>query len=390
MGGRHYYLARELARLGYTVYVIAAGYTHLLRSPPVLTGCHEIECLDNVKYVWLRMPRYEEAHGIRRIFNWFLFSWRLRALARIIPDKPEAIICSSLSLISFLGARYLSRQLRARLIFEVRDIWPLTAIELGGYSPRHPFIRFLQWIEDAAYRQSDRVVSNLPNAVEHMISRGMDPAKFAWIPNGFSLSEVKQSEPLSVVVLNQLPDNKFLIGYTGTLGFANALDVLMEAAMKLREVPEIAIVLVGGGREKSRLQRFVVENKLSNVIFIDPIEKQQIQNMLAKFDVCYIGWRRESLYKYGIAPNKIAEYMYSGRPIIHSYSGFGDVIEECGAGITVPAEDSTAVADAVLKLFRTSTAERDEMGANGRGHAIANYEYGMLAKKLLHVIRGAL
>jgi glycosyltransferase involved in cell wall biosynthesis len=386
MGGRHYYLAQELVRLGFKVYLISASYTHLLRAPPALEKNHMLEIVDGIHYIWLRGLRYEHAHSKKRILNWFIFAWRLCGLRKIIKDDPVAILCSSPSLISFLGAKYLAWRLRARLIFEVRDIWPLTFVKLGGYSIRHPFIRFLQWIEDAAYRHSERVISNLPMAVEHMVQRGMDRAKFAWIPNGFSLGEVKNPQELSSTTARRLPADKFLVGYAGTLGVANAMEVLLQAADELKDVPGISIVLVGAGRECSRLKKFAIDRGLQNVIFMDAIPKNQIQNLLARFDVLYIGWKKDPLYDFGIAPNKLPEYMYSGKPILHSFSGAGDVVEKFKMGLTVPAEDSRAVAQAILKLYQMPSIDREKLGANGRRYVLENHEYSMLAAKLADVI----
>lgn len=388
MGGRHYYLAKELVRLGFKVYLISASYTHLLRVPPVLDKNHMIEVVEGVNYVWLRGLQYEHAHSKKRILNWFVFAWRLCGLRKIISDEPIAILCSSPSLVSFLGAKYLSWRLKTRLIFEVRDIWPLTFVKLGGYSIRHPFIRFLQWIEDAAYRQSERVVSNLPMAVEHMVERGMDRAKFAWIPNGFSQEEVKNPDALSPIVAEHLPTDKFLVGYAGTLGVANAMDVLLQAAEGLKNIPEILIVLVGAGRESSRLKKFATDRNLKNVIFLSPIPKSQVQNLLARFDVLYIGWKKDPLYEFGIAPNKLPEYMYSAKPILHSFSGAGDVVNEFKMGLTVPAENPNAVAEGILKLYKMAPSDREELGRNGRRYVLEHHEYSMLAAKLAGLIGG--
>ena len=138
--------------------------------------------IEGVNIVWIKMPRYDDAHSAQRIINWFSFTWKLRGLISIISDKPDAILYSSPSLIGFLGSKYIKKVYPdARLVFEVRDIWPLTMVKLGGYLSINPFILFLQWIEDKAYRDSDRVISNLKNAVEHMVSRGMDKTKFSWV-----------------------------------------------------------------------------------------------------------------------------------------------------------------------------------------------------------------
>lgn len=387
MGGRHYYLGRELVKQGYTVYLIGSASHHLLREKQKLQGSFKIETLiDGFHFVWVDMPDYKEAHSKQRALNWFLFPWRIQPLTHFILDKPNVILSSSPSPIAFLGAQRLAKYFRARLVFEVRDIWPLTLTEIGGYSRKHPFIRFMQWVEDKAYRDSDAVVSNLKNAIEHMINRGMSPNKFAWIPNGFSLDEVNQNVPLNDKTAAQLPNGKFIVGYTGTLGVANALITFVEAASRLREYPDIIFVLVGGGKEKASLQAIAKDSKLSNVIFIDAIPKVEIQAMLSRFDACYIGWLNDDLYRFGIGANKIPEYLYSGKPVLHAYSGACDPITEINAGLQISPEDSVQLAEAVLQLYKMPVEERAAMGINGRNAALEKYEYGQLAKELVQVL----
>ena len=144
---------------------------------------------------------------------------------------------------------------------------------MGGYSPKHPFMRLLQWIEDFAYRKSDKVISNLPYAVEHMVERGMIRDKFMWIPNGIHPTELENAEPLNKSVVSALPKDKFIVGYTGTFGLANNLSSFIEAAKILKEETEIAFVLVGDGKEKSNLVKMA--KTLNNVIFVDPIKNNK-------------------------------------------------------------------------------------------------------------------
>lgn len=386
VGGRHYYMAREMAKRGYKVYVIGSAAHHILREKPVVRNDFLVEELDGFKFVWVKMPDYEDAHSNQRVLNWFLFPWRIRKLAEFIEDKPDAILSSSPSLLSFLGAQRLAKKMGARLVFEVRDIWPLTLTEIGGFSPKHPFIRLMQWIEDKAYRDADAVISNLKNSYVHMSSRGLDTTNFTWVPNGFSLEEVNKKTPLNAQAINQLPQNKFIVGYTGTMGVANALGILIEAADQLKFLPDIAFVLVGSGKEKAALKALVEERGLRNVFFVDPIPKVEIQAMLCRFDVCYIGWLNDPMYQYGIAANKIFDYLYSGRPIIHSFSGACDPIVEAGAGLQVPAQDSDMLAKTILKLYQMLPAERAKMGEKGRKAALECYEYGPLTEKLAGVL----
>src|SRR5690606_27125812 len=152
---------------------------------------------------------------------------KIKGLNKIISDKPDVILYSSLSLVGFLGAERLARKNKVPLYFEVRDIWPLSLIEIGGISPSHPFVRFLQWVEDRAYRKSDKVISNLKNSIVHMVSRGLDPNKFHWIPNGVSPSEGITSQALDLEINTRIPQDRFVIGYTGSIGIANCLQNLL-------------------------------------------------------------------------------------------------------------------------------------------------------------------
>lgn len=387
MGGRHFYLAQELARQGYKVYIVAGSYSHLLHTSKALDTDFLIEKIeDNFHFVWVKLPKYAHAHSKKRIVNEFLFSKQLTKLTQQIDNIPDIILHSSPALISYFGVRYLTCHYKVPYVFEVRDIWPLTLIKLGGYSKKHPFVKLLQWIEDQAYQKADYVFSNLPNAVEHMQSRGMNKDKFTWIANGVSLEELDNKSAIPKEVLEQIPSGKFIVGYTGTLGEANAMNYLIDAANILKDNLTIHFVLVGSGKSRSILIKKAELLGLKNITFIDPIKKIQVQSMLSQFDACYIGWQKESMYRFGIAANKIPEYMYSAKPVIHSFSGKGDFIEQAGAGITVAAEDPMAIANAILELQSKGAIELEKIGEKGKAFVIEHLTYKKLASKLEDIL----
>lgn len=385
--GRHYYLGKELAKLGYTVYLIASANHHLLRKRPQVNAEFLLEEIGpGFTTVWCSMPSYKEAHSKIRVLGWLFFSWKIRNLLKFIPEKPDVVICSSPSLLSFIGAKYIAQKTKSRLIFEVRDIWPLTLIDIGGYKKNNPFIKMLQWVEEKAYKESDKIVSNLENAIEHIEKFGVSSTKFTWVPNGFSLEEACRAHPLNESLLSQIPGNKFVIGYTGTIGVANALDILIYAADILRDYDDIIFVLIGDGKEKKSLKCLVQAKRLNNVLFLDSIPKVEVYSALYNFDVCYIGWLDDNLYDFGIGANKIPEYLFASKPIIHSYSGACDPVLETSSGLTVPAGSADELANAILTLYNTPVSEREKMGLNGRKAAIEKYEYSQLAKEYSHVL----
>lgn len=387
LGGRHYYFAKSLAKLGYDVYLVGASFTHLLRKTIVFKENFKIEKIeDGFNFVWVNMPSYAEAHSKKRIANWFSFAWKITKLKGLLP-QPNVILYSSPSLVGYLGAEKLAKDLSVPLAFEVRDIWPLTLCELGNYSESHPFIRLLQWIEDRAYKNADHVLSNLKNSYEHMQARGMKLEKFAWVPNGFLKEEVEGADPLRQKTLDQLPKDKFIVGYAGTLGIANALDSFVKAADQLKDYTNIAFVLVGHGKLKADLQQQVADLNLSNVYFVDSIPKKQVQSLLQLFDVCYIGLTKDPLFRFGVSPNKLFDYLYAGKPILYAIdSGRYTPVTDSQSGIQIEPENVEHIVEGVLKLYNMSSEERANMGSNGHQEAVHSYEYGSLTKKLASIL----
>lgn len=388
IGGRHHYLAKELVRLGHEVTLIAARRHHLLGEDVDVDTLPTEEQVDGYRLIRIDVPRYSHAHSKRRILAWLTFAVKIPNLRRQKRAAPDAVLCSSPSLVSYLGAEWLAKATGARLVFEARDMWPLTLVEIGGYSSLHPFIRLLQWIEDRAYTRSNRVVSNAKGAVDHMVSRGMDRNKFTWVSNGIALDEVQNPIPLAADFKAHIPTDGLRVVYTGTLGAANALETLIDAAALLRDLPDVHILLVGQGRLRVDLEARCHALGLRNVRFLGPVSKAQVQAVLAECDVCYIGWMKSPLYRWGIAANKIPEYLFSGKPILHAFSGGNDPISEFDAGITIPAEDPQALADAIRRLHAMPEAERQRLGTNGHRAAREYYDYAKLAQRLEKVLVG--
>ena len=383
---RHYYLAKELVKLGYKVTIFTSSFSHYkLKQHLEVKNTFTKENIDGIDFIWIRMPDYKAPKSLGRIRNWFLFALKLIFIPFLKLEKPDSILVSSLPLHPIVSGKYLSNKYKAKLIFEVRDIWPLSAIELGGYSPKNPFIKHLQWLEDFAYKKADAVVTVLANAYEHMKTRGLEESKFNYIPNGVSIDEMNQIEELDEKTIKQIPKDKFIVGYAGTFGIANALDSFVEAAKISKNDENIAFVLVGDGKEKEKLLK--LSKDCSNIYFVDAVKKNQVQSVLKYFDVCYIGLKKDPLFKYGVSPNKLFDYMYSGKPILYAIdSGDFKPISDIKAGFNIDSENPQAILEGVLKLYYMPKEEREEMGDNAKKYVIENHDYKYLAEKLIKVI----
>jgi glycosyltransferase involved in cell wall biosynthesis len=391
---RPYYLAREWVRAGHKVTIVAASASHVrTQAPQMGRRARMEETIDGIDYVWLAAPPYR-GNGAARVRNMGAFLWRLHAASEQLAQRvrPDAVIASSTYPLDIWPAARIARRAGARLLYEVHDLWPLSPMELGGYSPRHPFIMLLQAAEDFACRRADAIVSILPKVRPHLEAHGMAPHKLHLVPNGVDPDEWQgQAAPLPgrlEVVLDGLrQQGQFVVGYAGTHGIANALGTLLDAARRLRDRP-VAFVLVGGGPDKSALERHAAELDLNNVHFFDPVAKSQVPALLQRFDVAYIGWRRHALYRFGISPNKLIDYMMAGRPIVHAVDAGNDPVMEAGCGLTVAPDDPQAVADAVLAMQALDAPTRTALGRRGRAHALANHTYPVLGQRFLTALAG--
>ncbi len=386
MNYRSYYLAKELIQNEYSVTIFAGSYSHLFTNLPKSKGTFTPENIEGIDYIWVKTPKYKSSKSIARVFNMLVFMFRLLSFGVRSIKKPDIIIISSLSLFPIINAYIWSKIFKIEFILEVRDLWPLSLIEVGGFSKYHPLVLLLGWFEKFGYKKAKHVVSLLPNSMNYMQSRGMETQKFKYIPNGINLQEVQNYQDIDAKTLKSIPNDKFIVGYLGTIGIANALEYFLEAAEILKENHSIHFVLVGKGGEKSRFEQFCKDKKLSNVTFIDPIAKIQVQGMLGEFDLCYIGWHKEKMYEYGISANKIFDYMYSQKPILHSISIDNDIVESSGSGLRIEAENSILIAESILALSSMSNEELSIMGANAKEYVLKYHTYEALGKRYMELL----
>ena len=388
---RPYYLAREWIRLGHQVRIVASAQSHVRAKQPDLQEAGRLnEIIDGIQYTWFKTPTYA-GNGIGRVRNMAAFVWRLflegRQLARSF--KPDVVIASSTYPMDIWPAHRIAKLTNAKLVFEVHDLWPLSPMELGGMSRWHPFIMLLQAAENYAYRQADVVISMLPKVRAYMESHGMASHKLHIVPNGIDPDEWSaEGQPLPRIVVEKLTQLKLegnaIVGYAGSHGVANALDSLLDVA-KLMQQEKIVFVLVGGGPDKALLQQRAQKEGMHNVLFVDPVLKEQIPALLQWFDVVYIGLQRQPLFRFGIAPNKLMDYMMSARPVLMAIDAGNDPVAEAGCGLTVQPENPQSVVEGVRRLMALSEEERKAMGQRGRAFMLDNHTYPVLARRFLEV-----
>jgi glycosyltransferase involved in cell wall biosynthesis len=292
------------------------------------------------------------------------------------------VLGSSPQLFAAWAAQRLARHFRVPFVFEVRDLWPETFVSLGHMAPRNPLVRVLAGIERHLYRTSDRIVSLLPGAGDYIVEHGGDPDKIHWVPNGIDLSLVPPLSPLP-------RNDKFTVVYAGAHGAANGLDKLLDAAKLIqRQSPgqHIRIRLIGDGPEKARLQRRTADEGIDVVEFLPPVAKDGIYRSLFSADAFLMLLEDSPVFRWGISPNKLFDYLACARPVLFSVSSPFDPIAEARAGISVKPGDAHALAQGILQLSQVPIAERAAMGLRGRAYVERHHDLRILGDRLQHIL----
>jgi glycosyltransferase involved in cell wall biosynthesis len=383
---RPYFMAREWLRSNHQVTITAASYTHLRSRLPQVQERVAEEVIDGIRYIWIKTPAYS-SNGVGRARNIFAFTYRLFLLRSLLAASvhPDVVIASSTYPLDIYPARAIAGRTGARLIFEVHDLWPLSPLELGGMSKYNPFIVTMQLAENYACRHADKVVSMLPKAEEHLRDHGMAAGKFVHVPNGIVAEEwnresIPLPEPHAGLIAGLKRNGRLVVGYAGAHGLANALGTLVEAAGLLTDVP-VDFVLVGQGQEREALIKRAAGLGLTNIHFLPAIPREAIPSLLRATDALYIGLQRQPLFRFGISPNKLMDYMMAAVPVIQAIEAGNDLVTDSGCGFTIPPEDPRALAECVKKMMMLTPEERSTMGLRGKEYVLTHNSYQVLAKR---------
>jgi glycosyltransferase involved in cell wall biosynthesis len=377
-GERHYYFAKYWKESGFKVKIISSSFNHLSNKLPVVSGSlFTEENYNGIDFIWVKSPVYNPK-SFTRFVSMLVFAWNVLRLPIEKFGKPSTVIVSSMPVFPIWSGLRMKRKWNCRLLFEIRDIWPLTLQLLGNKSNFHPAVIFLGWFEKIGYRNSDVVVSLLPNAQKHFNKIAKKEVPFSYIPNGIDYTQL-DSEKIPQELESKIPKGKFIIGYAGTIGLANALEFFVGAAELLKDDPRFHFVIVGDGYLKADLERQT--SGWSNITFFEKIRKNQVQNLLTFFDVCFVGRNNTPLFQFGVSANKYFDYMLAEKPILDSNNLIKDPVELSGCGIIVSPDSSESIRDGIEEFFSLTTEERNRMGSLGKAYVLKEHNIEILAKR---------
>lgn len=378
---------REWVKAGHQVTVITCvpnfpqgkvfeGYSNRLWQREEMAGIRVIR-------VWSYITANEGF--IRRVLDYQSFMMSA-FLAALFVRRVDVVIGTSPQFFTVCAAYAVSRCKRIPFVFELRDLWP-ESIKAVGAMQESAVIRLLERLELFLYRKAARIVSVTHSFKKKLIERGIDANKISVVTNGVDMSRFKPMVKDEILLQELRLEGKFVAGYVGTHGLAHHLETLLDAAEKIRRLPEgstFHFILLGDGARKQALKDEAARRKLDNVTFIDSVPKDQVARYWSLLDVSIIHLKKTDLFT-TVIPSKLFECMGMGLPVLHGVAGeSADIVRDERAGIVFEPENADEL------VAHLKSLQKDRAAYEGyRTHSLEaakKYDRKAMAMKMLDVI----
>lgn len=377
-GTRHLEFARYLVTAGHQVTVIASPVSYLTGR----ADAPRDEVVDGVRV--LRAYTYRALHRsfVHRVFSFLSFALSSFLIGVRVKDV-DIVWGTTPPIFQAASAWLLARLKRARFLLEVRDLWPAFAVAVGVLRNR-ALIAASEWLERFLYRRADQIMINSPGFREHIAARGGDSIDL--IPNGADAAMFDPAAKGADFRRQHGLDDTLVVLYAGAHGLSNDLGVVVAAAEQLRDVDNIAIVLLGDGKDKLALIEQARALGLDNLHFVDPLPKSGMAQALAAADACLAILKPIDMYK-TVYPNKVFDYMAAGRPVLLAIDGvIRQAVEEAQAGVFVTPGDAGALAEAIKRMAADPQAAA-RMGRSGRAYLMEYFNRPALAAQFERLLQ---
>lgn len=317
-----------------------------------------------------------------RLRNYLSFVWSsYRCGATKIKGNFDAVFCESPPLFLGISAYFIAKKKKAKFIFNVSDLWPESAEKLGIVK-NNLFLKAATILEEFLYKKA-ALITGQTKGITNNISSRFPSKKVYWLPNGVDL---KFYDPANFSdnwrIQNNFKSDDVLFLYGGILGYAQGLELIIHTANELKDHPKIKFILLGSGPEKEKLLALKEKLLLDNVIFMDPVPKDQMPYIISSIDCSIVPLKKLDLFL-GAIPSKIFECLSMETPILLGVDGEakGLFIDDADAGIYFEPENIQELKNGVLKLAMDNKL-RKKMGKNGRIYVNDYFNRNQIAKEL--------
>ena len=383
-GTRHFDLAKKLVERGHQVTIFASSFNHQLLKEDHLSNTNSLykeTFYEGVKFIWIKTIGYSK-NDHKRVLNMLSYSKRALSIAKKINDRPDVVIGSLVHPLAAYVGYLVAKKYKSIFYFEERDLWPQTLIDLGKMSEKNPVIYLLSRMEYFLFKKAKRIIVLFDKAVDYVESRGVSREKVLYIPNGFDTERDHNVMDLTSeikMLFDELSDKNVAI-YTGAHGKANNLDVILNSAKIIQSRGlNTYFILIGNGPEKKRLKKRVQDENIKNIIMVEPVQKEMIPEILKRADIGLLPLVDSPVFKWGISPNKLFDYMGASLPVLLMCNLEGTPVELANGGYVIKRDFETGIVDFFSNINKS---ELLKLGENAKAYVTEYHSWENLARKL--------
>ena len=381
---RLFYISKYLSKAGHSVHYYISDSNHLgkeLNSNYLQDASQK----SGVTIKSLSLIKYDNQKSVKRLLSWVQFE--LKLFFSLLFRKQDLLIVSSPSIFTIFTGVLLKFFHGSKLIVDIRDIWPMTLIEEGGISERHPLMRVMHWLQNLGYRKADLVLSSIPNLKKHIQEQINEDRKFHCLPMGYDAGDdLPQFEAPQKALDVDLPKDKLVVGYVGSIGPTNNLDTFIDYIYR-EDSGKFHFLIVGDGScfedYKSKL------GGLGHVTFTGRVSKAIARSYIQHCDVMYFATHESSIWKYGQSLNKLLDYMLMGKSVVAAYPEFGfkSMINEAECGYFIKSNclsDHKRIFEELSSMDKNSL---EKVGGAGKDWILEKRDYNKLVNEFDKVIK---
>ena len=382
---RAYEMSQNWVRLGHKVTMLTEFPNHPSGIIPsnYKGKLFERTNLDGIEVlrVWVKASPLKNFRNRMLFYLTFMLNAIIAGLF-LIRGKYNLLYATSPPLFVGGAALVLSQIKRIPMVFEVRDLWPESAIALGELTNQRA-ISMATKLEEMCYRRAVQIVVVTRGIYNNLAQRGVSINKLCFAPNGanidlFTFSQIGRDQIRRDLGL----EHKFIAIYAGIHGLAQGLETILETARLLQTTSEIHFLLIGDGPKKAEIVSLATIYNLPNLTLLPEKPREQIPDYLSAADVALIPLKKVEIFK-GALPSKIFDAWACERPILISIDGEARaIVEDVSGGIFITPEDPGKMSEALIYLMN-SPSERISMGENGLRYTKQNHSRAALAEKLI-------
>lgn len=380
--------AKKLIKMGHDVTIIAASTVHN-SDKNLIQGNEKIKKFtdDGIPYVLIKCSDYQ-GNGIKRVINILEFARKLPRVLKTL-EQPDAIVATSFDPLScYVGIKYAKKH-DIKAVAEIADLWPETLVAYNGVSKNNPIVRSLRRIEKKIYTKADKIVFTMEGAYDYIVEQGWDKdiprSKVHYINNGIDLEQFEYNkEHYRIEDPDLVDESVFKVVYAGAIRKVNNLGVLLDAAKQISS-SSVKILIWGDGDELEEMRRRVHDEGIANVNFKGRVQKKFVPYIVSCANLNILPGKTESIFRFGISPNKMFDYFASGKPQLVTFDAKYNPVAKYKAGIELKEADSSSIAELIESFITMPESQYLSMCENAK-KAANDYDFKTLTRNLLQII----